>query len=126
MKGRILLVDDNEAFLDSTRDVLEDEDYFVEIAVSGEEGIRRIKTDTYDVVLMDIKMPGLNGVEAFIKMKQHRPNVKVIICTAHIVEELITKALDEGATAVLNKPFEMDLLFKTIDEVFRRKRSEQA
>jgi two-component system response regulator HydG len=120
VKGRILLVDDNEEFLDSTKDVLEEEDYRVVTAVGGEEAIRQVEKSDFDVILMDIKMPGLNGVDAFVEMKRRKPCVKVVMCTAYIVESLIRKALEEGAFAVLNKPFEMDLLFKTLEMVTQR------
>lgn len=115
MKGRILLVDDNEAFLDSTKDVLEDEGYDVVTASNGADAIRHVETRPFDLVLMDIKMPGLSGIDAFVEIKKRTPDIKVIMCTAYIVEASIRKALAEGAYAVLNKPFEMDLLFRTID-----------
>ncbi len=57
MKERILLVDDNEAFLDSTKDILEDQGYEVVTAESGEEAVRVFGAHTFDVILMDIKMP---------------------------------------------------------------------
>lgn len=115
MKGRILLVDDNEAFLDSTKDVLEDEGYDIVTASSGAEAIRKVEKLPFDLILMDIKMPGLSGVDAFVEIKKRTPDVKVIMCTAYIVEASIKKALAEGAYAVLNKPFEMKVLFRTID-----------
>lgn len=114
MKRKILLVDDNEDFLDSTKDVLEDEGFDVQIASSGEEAVRRVGEEDLDLVVMDIKMPGLNGVESFIQMKKHKPGIRVIMCTAYIVDGLIRQALEEGAYTVLNKPFEMELLLSTI------------
>ena len=105
MKRKILLVDDNEDFLDSTKDVLEEEGYNVQTASSGEEAVRKVEEETLDLVVMDIKMPGLNGVESFIQMKKHRPDIKVIMCTAYIVDGLIRQAIEEGAYTVLNKPF---------------------
>ncbi|MBI5249801.1 MAG: response regulator [Desulfomonile tiedjei] len=115
MNGRVLLVDDNEDFLDSTKDVLEEEGYQISTASSGIEAIRQFNNNRFDVVVMDIKMPGLNGVETLALMKKHDPHVNVIMCTAYIVENLIREALEEGAYAVLNKPFEMDLLIRTIE-----------
>jgi two-component system, NtrC family, response regulator HydG len=120
VKGRILLVDDNEEFLDSTKDVLEEENYRVVTAAGGEEAIRQVENSDFDVILMDIKMPGLNGVDAFMEMKRRKPGVKVVMCTAYIVESLIRRALEEGAFAVLNKPFEMDLLLKTLEVIVQR------
>ena len=115
MKGRILLVDDNEDHLDSTKDVLEDEGFDVTTASSGEEAVRKVETQNFDVVLMDIKMPGMNGVESLIEMKKRSPGIRVIMCTAYIVDDLIRQALEEGAYAVLNKPFEMGALLRTIE-----------
>ncbi len=119
MKGCILLVDDNEEFLDSTRDVLEDEGYEIHTASDGETALRMIDAHTFDVILMDIKMPGMNGVESFIEMKKLQPDVKVIMVTAYSIDELIHRALEEGAVAVLNKPIDMDKTIEIIDEVRR-------
>jgi two-component system response regulator HydG len=119
MKGQILLVDDNEEFLDSTRDVLDDEGYEVVTATSGEEGIELAGAQTFDVILMDIKMPGMNGVESFIEMKRRNPGVKVIMVTAYSVEDLMRQALDEGVFAILSKPIDMDHLFRTIEDAKR-------
>ncbi|MDQ7781470.1 MAG: response regulator [Desulfomonilaceae bacterium] len=117
MSPRILLVDDNEDFLDNIKDVFEDEGYEVLTATSGEGAVQLVKDRPVDVVVMDIKMPGMNGVEAFIEMKKFKPGVKVIMCTAYIVEATIRRALSEGAQAVLNKPFEMEVLFRTVETV---------
>ena len=117
MKGRILLVDDNEEFLDSTKDVLEDHGYTVVMATSGEEAVRLVQAETLDVILMDIKMSGMNGVESFIEMKRLKPGIRAIMITAYSVEDLIRQALAEGAFAVLRKPLEMPRFFQTIEEV---------
>jgi DNA-binding NtrC family response regulator len=105
-------------FLDSARDVLEGEDYTVVTAESGEEALRRTSVQDFPVVLMDIKMAGLNGVETFIEMKRYRPDVRVIICTAHLVEGLIQRAEMEGAFAILKKPVRTGLLLQTIKRAF--------
>lgn len=115
MQGKLLLVDDNEEFLDSTRDVMEHEGFHVVTATSGEEAVRIVASAQFDLVLMDIRMAGMNGVEALVEMKRNHPDLKVIMCTAYIVEDLIRKALEQGAFAVLNKPFEMGLLLNTMD-----------
>jgi two-component system, NtrC family, response regulator HydG len=123
VKRKILLVDDNEDFLDSTKDVLEDEGYVIRTASSGEEAVRKVEEEKPDLVVMDIKMPGLNGVESFIQMKRRRPDIKVIMCTAYIVDGLIRQALEEGAYTVLNKPFEMELLLSTITHCLQEQKS---
>ncbi|MBN2107787.1 MAG: response regulator [Deltaproteobacteria bacterium] len=117
MKGRILLVDDNEDFLDSTRDVLEIEGYEVVTATSGEAAVALAAAESFDLILMDIKMPGMNGVESFIEMKKSNPRIEVIMATAYSVQDLISQALQEGARAVLQKPLDMGKLFKTIGDI---------
>jgi CheY-like chemotaxis protein len=116
---RLLIVDDNETFLDSAGDVLEAEGFSVAAAAGGEEAIRRAREENFCVIVMDIKMGGLNGVETFIEMKKFRPDIKVIICTAHMVEDLIRQAEAEGVTAVLKKPFKTEVLLETIEEACR-------
>lgn len=70
MTFKILLVDDNEAYTDSIMDILEDEGYTVQTANSGEQACELTQKAQFDLILMDIKMPGMNGVETFLKMKQ--------------------------------------------------------
>jgi two-component system, NtrC family, response regulator GlrR len=119
VKLRILLVDDNELFLDSARDVLESEGYTVVTAESGEEALGRIRAEYLPVVVMDIKMAGLNGVATFIEMKRYRPGIRVIMCTAHLMDDLIRKAEEEGAFAVLKKPFRTGVLLEAIERAFQ-------
>jgi DNA-binding NtrC family response regulator len=120
MKSKILLVDDNSEFVDSTKDVLEMEGYEVLTTASGEDAVRITKSNDFDIILMDIKMPGMNGVDAFIEMKKHNPGVRVVMVTAYSIQDLIRKALDEGACAVLDKPLDMGRLITTIESARRR------
>jgi two-component system, NtrC family, response regulator HydG len=117
MNERLLLVDDNADFLDSTKDVLEDAGYNVMTASNGEEALTIFNNKTYEIVLMDIKMPGINGVETFLKMKQKKPDVSVVLFTAYSMNELIQKALKEGVCDVLSKPLDMSRLLKRVEEV---------
>ncbi|PKN26254.1 MAG: hypothetical protein CVU64_18265 [Deltaproteobacteria bacterium HGW-Deltaproteobacteria-21] len=121
MKGSLLLVDDNSDFLDSTKDVLEDAGYLVMTAGNGEEALSLFLDHAFDVVLMDIKMPGLNGVETFLRMKEQDPRVKVVLCTAYSVKDLIQKARQEGVCDILNKPLNLSKLLRLIEDIQRRK-----
>ena len=117
MDGNILLVDDNEDFIDSIKDILEDEGYHVCTANSGEKALDVSEQEAFDVVLMDIKMPGMNGVECFLEMKQRKPDVRVVMFTAYALTELIQQARDEGVCDVLKKPLSMLELVDTIEKV---------
>jgi CheY-like chemotaxis protein len=115
MKTRILLVDDNADFLDSTKDVLEDAGYQVDVATNGVDALNQELNAPFDVVLMDIKMPGMNGVETFIQMKKNNPHVRVVLFTAYALEDLVEEARNEGVCEVLNKPLDMEKLLGTIN-----------
>ncbi len=106
-------------FLDSARDVLEGEGYVVTTAQSGEEALGLIGGQDFSAVLMDIKMAGINGVETFVQMKQIKPDVRVIMCTAHIVEDLIRLAESEGAFAILKKPVKIEVLLDVMERALK-------
>ena len=116
MGFRILLVDDNEAYTDSIRDILEDEGYAVVTANRGERACALTQTDHFDLVLMDIKMPGMNGVECFLRMKRQNPSVRVILFTAYALTDLVKEAKENGVLAVLKKPLSMEKLHGIIEE----------
>jgi DNA-binding NtrC family response regulator len=114
MGEQILLVDDNAAFIDSIKDVLEEEGYRVQIALNGEDAMAMVAEKDFALVLMDIKMPGMNGVECFLKMKADNPRLRVILMTAYALTDLIQTACDNGVWAVLKKPLDMKTLMQTI------------
>jgi two-component system, NtrC family, response regulator HydG len=114
MKENILLVDDNIDFLDSVKDVLEQEGYKVATAGSGEAALSMIEFEPFAMILMDIKMPGINGVECFLRMRSRRPDVRVILLTAYALNDLIQTAHENGVLAVMKKPLEMNKLLHAI------------
>ena len=115
-KFTILLADDNGEFAQNLSDILELKDYAVLIASDGFQALDIIKETPVDLVLMDIKMPVMNGVETFKKIKQIAPITPVIMLTAFALEELIQESLREGAFACLKKPIDFDELFDTIEK----------
>lgn len=119
MTHHILLVDDNEAYTDNIRDILEDEGYIIKTANSGEAACRLTRETHFDLVLMDIKMPGMNGVETFLKMKQENPDVQVILFTAYALNELIQQAEANGVLSVLKKPLDIDHLDNILKETLK-------
>jgi DNA-binding NtrC family response regulator len=114
MEEQILLVDDNAAFIDSIKDVLEEEGYRVQTALNGEDAMAMVAKNDFALVLMDIKMPGINGVECFLKMKAGNPGLRVILMTAYALTDLVQTACDNGVWAVLKKPLDMKTLMGTI------------
>jgi two-component system, NtrC family, response regulator HydG len=115
MEENILLVDDNTDFLDSVKDVLEQEGYKVVTAVDAKTALSLVESASFALVLMDIKMPGMNGVDCFLQMKSRYPAIRVILFTAYALTDLIQIARDNGVVAVMKKPLEMGDLLQTIE-----------
>ena len=113
-KLRILVVDDNEDFCRNVTDILELHNYEVVSAYDGLKGLELIKENGFGLVLMDIKMPVMDGVETYRKVKEIAPATPVIMVTAYTVDELIHEALREGAFGSLKKPLDFDELLSLI------------
>jgi DNA-binding NtrC family response regulator len=120
-KCSILIVDDDSGMTETLADVLDDMGYTVAVAEDGLAAIDKIKKESYDVTLMDIKMPGMNGVETFKEFKKTNTSMKVIMMTAYAVEELIKEALREGAFDVIHKPLDIDKVVELIEEAYKDK-----
>jgi two-component system response regulator HydG len=116
-KSRIFVIDDDRDHAESIADVLDARGYEVEVAFSGEEAVARFREADFDVVLMDIKLPGINGVETFFEFKKIRPSAHVFMMTGYSVEQLIAQAVDNGALGVLKKPFGMPDLLSALENV---------
>ena len=112
---KILIVDDDKEFCAGMADILEAKGYEVESENSGTQAIAKVKEKSFDVVIMDIKMPTMNGVEAFKQIKKISPKTAVIMITAYSLENLIKEALKEGAFGVLRKPLDIDKLIEQIE-----------
>jgi two-component system response regulator HydG len=119
VKTRILVVDDLKSIRLSLGGMLGDEGYNVALAEDGYQAIEMAKQTPFDLVFMDIKMPGINGVQAFREIKKIDPEMVVIMMTAYSVEDLVSAALEEGAYGVVYKPFDIDELLKTIESALR-------
>jgi DNA-binding response OmpR family regulator len=114
---RVLIVDDDQDHAESVADILEMRGYSVELAASGEQGIARFRASDFHVVLMDVKLPGMNGVETFAEFKRIRPDARVLMMTGFSVEALVAEAVGNGALGVLYKPFEISELLATLERV---------
>ena len=81
--GRILIVDDEQNMRITLADILQDEGYEVDVAASGDEVLRLCAEHGYAVVLLDVRMPGMNGVETFRQIRRHQEAVRVILMSAY-------------------------------------------
>ena len=96
--------------------ILERKGCAVAIAENGLKAIEIAKNNPFDIIFMDIKMPFMNGVEAYKQIKKIRPGVKVVMMTAYAVEDLIGQALAEGAFGILYKPLDIQKMLDIIEK----------
>ena len=120
MKTNILVVDDLKSMRLTLGGILEDEGYDVVMAENGYQAIEAAKQTSFDLIFMDIKMPGINGVQTFREVKKINPRAAVIMMTAYSVEELIREAVEEGAYAVVYKPFDIEKIVNIIESALRK------
>ncbi|OFV89007.1 MAG: hypothetical protein A3J75_01480 [Acidobacteria bacterium RBG_16_68_9] len=110
MKGRILVVDDEKAMLVALRGLLSKEGYQVETADSGAEALTRIDTGNFHVVITDLSMDGVSGMQVLEHARRVDPDLAVIMITAYGSEKIAVQAMKNGATDYLPKPFDNDEL----------------
>lgn len=119
--GRILIVDDEKNVRLSLKESLESEDYEVDFALNGSEGFEKLKQEDYDLVLLDMKMPGLDGMEVLEKMSEEEMDTGVIMMTGNGTIEKVVEAMKMGAIDILKKPFTPEETRKIVKTVLRRK-----
>ncbi len=104
----ILLVDDDTQFLEATEYMLKYENYEVITAKNGEEAIKKYNESRPNIVLMDLKMPIMNGYDAFFKIKKDNPDAKIVFTSAYTINnEEFKKAEHFGLFGLLTKPFDL-------------------
>jgi DNA-binding NtrC family response regulator len=101
------VVDDDPGIRETMVDILSLEEYKVDTADCGEAAVAAVRAKHYDVVLLDIRMPGMNGVETLKAVKRIDPASRVIMITGFEVGEEATEAMNEGAEAVFRKPLDV-------------------
>jgi DNA-binding NtrC family response regulator len=104
----ILIVDDQHDLADSLADVLRLEGHEVETAYSGEDALQISGQRELNLVLLDVRLPGINGVDTLVGIRGHHPDVPAYMMTGYSVAPLLQKALDYGAKGVLHKPLDLD------------------
>ena len=105
---KILVVEDEESIRWALSKALEREGYRVVLAADGEEGFKRVTEPAIDLVLMDIKMPGADGLEMLTRIKEVRADLPVIIMTAFGTLQAAVQAMKRGAYDYITKPFDLD------------------
>ena len=121
--GSVLLVDDEETILEVGRDLLEALSYQVHIAKDGKEAIeiyRNIR-DEIDIVVLDMVMPNVGGGEAYDRLKEINPDIKVLLSSGYSIDGEATEILERGCNGFIQKPFRMNELAERIEEILDKK-----
>ncbi len=115
-KASILIVDDDASLSDELSDFLESEGYGITVVDSGQRAIELSKERPFDVILMDVKMPIMGGVEAYKKIKQIRPSAVILFMTGYALGDLAKDMIGEGEYEIINKPHNLDAIIDMIEK----------
>jgi signal transduction histidine kinase len=121
-KKSILIVDDDEGTLESLSFIFKRKGYEIETACTGEEAKKKAKKRFYNVVVLDIELPDMKGVELLAPLKEIHPDMVIIMVTAHASLESAISALNQGASFYITKPLNMDEVLSILREVMEKQR----
>lgn len=119
--ARVLLVDDEEVFLSTLSDRLKVRGLRVSTSVSGEEALQKVEEQEYDAIIVDLAMPGMDGIETMKQIKKTYPDAEIIMLTGHGSVASGVNAMKEGAMDFLEKPVEINVLLEKIGEAKNRR-----
>jgi len=105
---RVLIVDDDRDFAESVAELLENRDLFVEMALSGENAVDRVNRNPFDIVLMDIGMPDMNGMATLAEMKKIQPGIQVILMTGLRMGQVLMLAFHAGMRSIVDRTAAVD------------------
>jgi len=113
-RGQILIVDDGPMICQSCKEILEYEGYLVDMAYSGEEGLKKVLEKKFDLILLSITMPDISGLTLLKRMKAERKNTPVVMITAYSTVEAAVEAMKLGARDFVQKPFTAEELSQVV------------
>lgn len=119
--AKVLLVDDEEQFVKALSQRLTGRGMKIEAATTGEDALRQAQGKDFDAIVLDLVMPGLDGLEVLRQLRRENPDLQIIMLTGHATVEKSVEAIKEGAVELLEKPVDMDKLLKRIGEAQRQK-----
>ena len=123
--ARILIVDDDENIRKVLVAILEDEGYNVESVGTAKEGLERTRKKFYNVALIDIRLPDMEGIELLTKIKDTTPKMRKIIITGYPTLQNAVDAVNKGANAYILKPFDVEKVLSTIEEQLKKQQEEK-
>lgn len=125
MSKKILIVDDERNIRTTLKMCLSGEGYEIDTAVNGEDGLEKAEKDKYDLIFLDIKMPGMNGMEILEELRKRGNKTNIVIMTAYGTIEDAVKAMKLHAVDFIPKPFTPEEIRETAKKVFERENLEE-
>ena len=119
-KGRILVIDDDEGIRKVVAEALKSDGYLVDTATNGKEAVEKSRTNFYNLALIDIRLPDMEGTKLLTSMKQTIPEMIKIILTGYPALQNAIDAVNNGAHGYLVKPINMDELLRTVEEHLKK------
>jgi len=122
---RILVVDDDETIRTTMKAILEDEGYIVDLAGTGKEAIQKTQDRTYNIALLDIRLPDMEGIELLKLMKESVPRTRKIMVTGYPSMQNAISALNKNADGYMLKPVDVEKLLSTVKEQLEAQENER-
>jgi len=119
--AKLLVIDDEQAIRESLKEILEYEKYEVHLAAEGEEGLELFRNNKYEAVLLDIKMPNMDGIEVLEKLNSISPDVPVIMISGHGSIDTAVESIKKGAYDFIQKPLDLNRLLVTVKNALEKK-----
>jgi DNA-binding NtrC family response regulator len=124
-RARILVVDDDESIRAVLKTILEEHKYSADLAENGKKGIEKSHAGFYNLALIDIRLPDMEGTKVLSNLKETVPRMRKIIITGYPTMQNAVEALNQGADAYIMKPFDMDKVLQTIQEQLKKQEEEK-
>jgi DNA-binding NtrC family response regulator len=124
--ARILIIDDDENIRKVLETILEDEGYIVETAETAKKGIEKSEKAFYNLALIDVRLPDMEGIELLSKLRNTKPKMRKIIVTGYPTLQNAVSAVNKGADAYVMKPFEVEKILQTIREQLKKQQEEKS
>jgi two-component system NtrC family response regulator len=123
--ARIIIVDDDEGIRETLTAILQEEGYRVDSAESGKEAIEKTRTGFYNLALIDVRLPDIEGIDLLKEIKETVPKIRKIIITGYPTLQNAVEAVNNGADAYVLKPFEIEKVLRIIKEQLEKQHDEK-
>ncbi len=125
-QARILIIDDDENIRKVIQTILEDEGYIIDTADTAQKAIQKTEQAFYNLALIDVRLPDMEGIELLTKLKETKPKMRKIIVTGYPTMQNAVGAINKGADAYVMKPFDVEKILQTIKDQLKRQTEEKS